>query len=526
MKKRILSILCAVLIVATMLTFGAVSSFAAAIVLDEPLSKGFNKTEWNAEVSADLVNDQTSGDISTTSTVMVDNRFGTGTTKVYTVSSKDTYDLTNGFIFESKLTFSSHISNYYGEYNSMYVGPIGSGLELRIKNTASQNKYNAYIYFGGEQLASYDLASAPNGEYAIKYENSKVSVTLKDEPITWTTASGTVTEIALAGADFSNTTIGFRIAPNWSNDANFRKWAGIYLEALAGSYSSIPASSTPVSSTLASSEPASSEPASAPVSSTSASSEPVSSAPASSTAPAVGEAITPVVDGAITKTDWEGDTKRIDNAGGFAAPDQTKNTITTVKTYDLSGGFKFSSKLTFQNHFSNYYGEYASMYVGDPETGLELRIQQDKEGRGNAALYNGYLLYNGAKIATADLLNAPNGVWEITYKDGKVSVTLKDTAVTWTLNDKSTATSVTLDSPDFKAAKLGLHIEGNWGNGYRNWKNYSINTVSGSGGQGGSGGAGGVGGTGDARELVVPAVAIVLGACAVAFVVKSRKAEA
>ncbi len=243
----------------------------------------------------------------------------------------------------------------------------------------------------------------------------------------------------------------------------------------------------------------------------------------SSAAPAVGEAITPVIDGALTKSDWEGDIKRIDSAGQFNGPDGSKNTITSVKTYDLSGGFKFASTLTFKNHFSNYYGEYASMYVGDPETGLELRIKQDKENRGNSAFYNGYLLYNGAEIASVDLLNAPNGKWEITYKDGKVTVTQADAAIKWTLADKSTATSVALDSPDFKAAKLGFYIEGNYCNSHRYWKNYSITDASGS---SGSGGAGGVGGTGDARELVVPAVAIVLGACAAAFVIKHRKTVA
>ncbi len=240
----------------------------------------------------------------------------------------------------------------------------------------------------------------------------------------------------------------------------------------------------------------------------------------SSSASMVGEAIVPVIDGAITKADWEGDTKRIDATGAFNAPDGTKNTIASVKTYNLSEGFKFASTLTFKNHFSNYYGEYASMYVGDPETGLELRIQQDKEGRGNGAFYNGYLFYNGKEIASVDLLNTPNGKWEITYKNGKVTVTQADVAVKWTLTDKSTATSIAIDNPDFKAVKLGFHIEGNWANGYRYWKNYTINTVS------ASGGAGGVGGTGDARNLIIPAVAFVLGVCAVAFVAKNRKVKA
>ncbi len=243
----------------------------------------------------------------------------------------------------------------------------------------------------------------------------------------------------------------------------------------------------------------------------------------SSSAPAVGEAIVPVIDGAITKADWEGDTKRIDASGAFNAPEGTKNTITSVKTYNLSKGFKFASTLTFKNHFSNYYGEYASMYVGDPETGLELRIQQDKEGRGNSAFYNGYLLYNGEEIASVDLLNAPNGKWEITYKNGKVTVTQADAVVKWTLADKSTATTVSLDNPEFEAVKLGLHIQGNYCNTNRYWKNYSITNASG----GGAGSAvGGVGGTGDVRNLVIPAVALVLGVCAFAFVTKSRKVKA
>ncbi len=230
----------------------------------------------------------------------------------------------------------------------------------------------------------------------------------------------------------------------------------------------------------------------------------------------VGEAITPVIDGALTKTDWEGDTKRIDAAGQFNGPEGSKNTITSVKTYDLSGGFKFASTLTFKNHFANYYGEYASMYVGDPETGLELRIQQDLEGRGKNAFYNGYLLYKGEVIATVDLSNVPNGKWEIIYNDGKVSVSQQDVAVTWTLADKSTSTSVSLTDADFKAAKLGFYIEGNFCNSHRYWKNYTIDTVSGSSGSG-------VGGTGDMRSVVVPAVVFVMSACAVAFVATRKK---
>ena len=170
----------------------------------------------------------------------------------------------------------------------------------------------------------------------------------------------------------------------------------------------------------------------------------------------------------------------------------------------------------FKNAFTNYYGEYASMFVGDPVTGIELRIA-NVNGQG---MYTGHILVKGEEVAKADLLNAPNGVYELVYKNGKLTVNLEGAAIKWTLADASTSTSVAINDVDLNKVTLGFRIAGNWSNAdARNWSNYSLSPVS-----GGSNGTNGT--TGDARNLVIPAVALVLGACAAAFVAKAKKANA
>ncbi len=714
MKKRILSVVCAVAIIATMLTVGIVSSFAAGTALATPIDKAFEVSDWDFVASSNLASGQSSS--TSTASITSDGKFASGYGSTITIVSKTPYDLSNGFVSKSTLNFKNHFNNHYGEYCAMYIGDVATGLELRIQNVKNQSIYNAYIYYGGDIKASYNLGSAPNGEYIVKYQNGKVTVSKGGDLINWVLPTSTSTEVEIASADFGEAKMAYRISGNYSG-ASFRYWKGVYLEALTGDggSSSTPESSESASSESASSEsvssaPASSESASSTTSSEVTSSETVSAAPASpadisnifaadwegdvecitamsdgvrnlfgniapntsgkktittvnaynlgnnwtaavtlgeswggntdsnpyvltvgtldiivydvaknnaapaaielkkdgtsvrkvelaatigtnktesiagklevdykdgtvsvsykgtkyitedvgeidftnakaalsitgnwiaksvylydfnlktvaedvsSSAPAKGEPIVTVIDGTLNATDWEGDIASISADGKFHVNNGAK-TINTVNSYDLSDGFKFKSNLVMKNHYSNYYGEYCSMYVGG-QTGLELRIQQDKEGRGSNAFYNGYLLYNGVEIASADLLNAPNGEYEIIYKDGKVTVNLQQAPITWTLADKTTATSVSIADADFSNAKLGLRIAGNYASpeSLRNWNSYSLSAVS-----DGSNGAGSVGGTGDARNIVIPAVAIVLGACAVAFVAKSRKINA
>ncbi len=249
----------------------------------------------------------------------------------------------------------------------------------------------------------------------------------------------------------------------------------------------------------------------------------------SDTAASVGEPIETITDGVFSATDWSGDTDCITSTGKFQSGGRYGFTITKNKLYNLSAGFKISSKLTFKNSFTNYYGENAAIYIGKQTDGIELRIA-NKKGSG---LYSAHIFVKGQEVATADLLNAPNGVYELIYKDGKVSVNHDEVAVNWTLADTSNSTQVAVAGVDLSAAEISFHIEGNYHTSARNWAGFNFAPVTttsggggGQGGSGGSGGAGGVGGTGDARSLVIPAAVMVLGVCAAAFVAKSRKAEA
>ncbi len=228
-----------------------------------------------------------------------------------------------------------------------------------------------------------------------------------------------------------------------------------------------------------------------------------------------GAAIETVTDGSFNTTDWVGDVSAIRaDDSALQTTGNGKVTITTAKSYDLSEGFKFSSKLVFKNSHTNYYGEYASIYVGEPKDGLEVRIANVK-GQG---LYTGHIFLKGAEIATTDLVNAPNGVYEITYKDGKLIVTLDGTAINWSLADKSTSTSVGITDVELSKTTLGLHIEGNYNNTHRHWIGYNLSAVT------------GVnddvpGTTGDVRNVAIITVVLVMSACAVAFVATRKRAN-
>ena len=158
------------------------------------------------------------------------------------------------------------------------------------------------------------------------------------------------------------------------------------------------------------------------------------------------------------------------------------------------------------------------MYVGEAGSGLELRIKHDKEGRGSAAFYNGYLYFEGQQIASVDLVDAPNGVYSIRYSDGKVSVYLNDTAISWTLADGSTSTAVAVDgSSKFANVALGYRIVGNYHPTDRYWEGFYLAPL-------GSSGTG-AGGTGDTRNIVVPVCVLIASACAAAFVLTRKKSR-
>ncbi len=228
-----------------------------------------------------------------------------------------------------------------------------------------------------------------------------------------------------------------------------------------------------------------------------------------------GQAITAVIESELNASDWEGDTSCIQTDGTFFIKSKTPKVITSKAKYDFSNGFKFKSNLVMKNGYTNYYGEWCSVYFGNTATGLELRIK-NIEGQG---LYTAHLLYEGNELASYDLANMPNGDYEITYNKGKVSVTLDGVAISWKLADKSTATSVAVNLDKLVNETVSYKVEGNYHNTDRYWKGFYLAPA-------GKSSSGANGSTGDVRNLLIPAIAIVASACAAAFVARSKRKEA
>jgi len=213
----------------------------------------------------------------------------------------------------------------------------------------------------------------------------------------------------------------------------------------------------------------------------------------------------------LEEADWTGHTERIEDGEFVIAEGNSTYTIWTVKSYDLSEGFKFKGTLAMKNSYANYYNEWCAAYFGNEDVNLELRIRNDDTTPGDADkdnTYTAYLLYNGKELASYDLLVLPNGEYELTYKDGKVSVSLGGVAISWTLADGSQSTAVAVDGIDLNNAKLGLRLSGNYARYVRKWTGVSLAPLSATGGDGVK--------TGDARNLVIPAVVMLVSALAAA----------
>ncbi len=227
-----------------------------------------------------------------------------------------------------------------------------------------------------------------------------------------------------------------------------------------------------------------------------------------------GEAIAAVIETEFTASDWDGNVECIQSDGTFFIKSKAAKLITSKTKYDFSNGFELKSTLVMKNGYTNYYGEWCSVYLGDTATGLELRIK-NIEGQG---LYTAHLLYEGKELATYDLANMPNGEYAVKYVNGKVTVTLDGVAIGWKLADGSTSTSVSVNLDKLVNDSVSFKIEGNYHSTDRYWKGFRLAPV-------GKDTTGTNGTTGDARNLVIPMMALVASACAVVFVAKRRRIE-
>ncbi|MBQ2704610.1 MAG: leucine-rich repeat domain-containing protein [Clostridia bacterium] len=175
--------------------------------------------------------------------------------------------------------------------------------------------------------------------------------------------------------------------------------------------------------------------------------------------------------------DWC-DTTYITDGRFVISSSQVTRTIWTTKNFDFSEGFSFKGTLTMKNGYNNYYGEWCSAYFGTETKNLELRIKNDSPNNSiKDNTYTAYILYNGQELATYDLTTLPNGEYEVTYKESKVSVRLGGVMLNWTLTDGTTATEIPVTAA-LTNAKLGLRLTGNYGpqNG-REWANISIKSI-------------------------------------------------
>ncbi len=394
---------------------------------------------------------------------IVDGAFSTGANaNVITVTSVKKYDLGTEWVASMKLETGAYMGNNSGQPSKLIIGDV----EAIIYN-AVDNGANPYVALNvkGAEVGKYELDASysvknngHSGVLELSYKAGAIEVSCDGQVVIQYNASND-------NLDFGSVNFGLSLKGNWV--ANEDKFS--ITEFAIETADCVP-------------EP--------------------------------GDPIVTVSDAVFSATDWTGDTAAITTEGQFQATGNSKRKITSIVSYNLSEGFKFAGELTFKNGYTNYYGEHASMLVGSAEDGIEIRIK-NVQGQG---MYTGHLVVKGEEVASVDLLNAPNGKWEMVYKNGKLTVNLDSTPVTWTLANKSTATSVAIDGVDFSNKNLSFYIAGNY-DSRRYWTSYSLSPVA-----GGSGGTGGS--TGDARNLIIPAVALVFSACAVAFVAKNRKVAA
>ena len=186
---------------------------------------------------------------------------------------------------------------------------------------------------------------------------------------------------------------------------------------------------------------------------------------------------------------FEGNTDDIQEVNGkkyFYRQDINTTTINTKTAYDLGTGFEVTAKLAFVNWAKeNDTGEHASIFFNEPGKGLELRIysycsnKKNKDGSYHSAddcnkkndghhvagmeyKYDIAVCVDGVAVANYTS-SSPNGTYTLRYLDGKVSVLFNGAALKLTLaSDKTEAKTVSVDGLDFSNTKIGLLMMGNW----------------------------------------------------------------
>ncbi len=443
MKKRILSIVCAVAILATMLSVGVIGAFANSTASVNVA--GIDPTQWTGD-TANIVDNGNGGYLLA----------GPASKATKTITSADTYNL--GDKWEATITIGKSW-NASNSYSNPYVVSVGA-LTAIVYDCNRQSGHEAVAAIelkkDGNSIEKLDLAAdigsyegntlGISGVLKLSYDNGTATVTYRDQDYI-TENVGTI--------DFSAATASISIMGNY-----ITKSVRI-TDFTMKTVSSAPTSSEPTSSEPASSEPASSEPAS----SEPASSEPASSEPASSIAPPMPTEKTKITE--IVVSDWEGDTANIIEAsvvdksatgnwfGGSA--DSKEKTITTVNSYNLGNRWNASITIGKNRNASNSYTNPYVLKIGD----LEAIVYDIKRGDSNSVA--AIELINGETSVKKVNLPAEIGSYEsnalgisgdlkMKYDNGNVILTFRGVEY---INEN-------VGVIDFSEAKAAVSLSGNY----------------------------------------------------------------
>ena len=226
MRRRIVSLLCVVAVLAAMLSVCIVTTLADdAVKLAEPITGTLNAADWDPAESVNSVG----------------SFFADANDSKKTITAVQKYNL--GTNWEASVTV-AHISNSNCSAQPfvLKVGDLEAVLyNCKYNKTTSTVTQNAYIalkvndievatYDLGDKAGTFDGATPIRGALGLKYKNGNAKVLYKGD---------TVLTYDIPGLDFSNTEISLSVTGNWVPNA-----MGISEFNLSADYST---SSVPVS---------------------------------------------------------------------------------------------------------------------------------------------------------------------------------------------------------------------------------------------------------------------------------------
>ncbi len=130
---------------------------------------------------------------------------------IYSITTKQAYDLSDGFIFTTMAHPHSGWGNWYGHYHGLKFGTV----ELRIQNIADDYGFTYDIYDDGVKVASTARISQDyvNGNVVVIYENGAVTVMKDGEAI--------LSNVAVSARGIKSSNISYRIAAHWSDSSSY-----------------------------------------------------------------------------------------------------------------------------------------------------------------------------------------------------------------------------------------------------------------------------------------------------------------